>query len=242
MFADAGNSVANPLNFRITSKKRTSMNEQKPKSGRGCLLWGGIAAGVLFLIILLAAVTLVRTVKKALNEYTDATPLTLPTAQATDEEVSRVRERISKFREAMQSGKTVEPLIVTTDEANALIAKDPELKGLQGHFYLTFDEGKVQAQMSLPADQLGIKLLKGRYLNGTGEFKVSLRDGTLWVSPESMATSKGKTFPENAMQGLRAANFAANYTNNPDFNAAMAKVEDIQVKPGKLIIIPKKPQ
>src|SRR5262245_10543516 len=142
------------------------MNEEKPKSGRGCLLYGGIAAGVLFLIILLAVLMVVRTAKRYINEYTDATPLPMPTVQTTDEEVSRVRERISKFREAVQSGKTVEPLIQTSDEANAMIAKDPELKGLQGHFYVTFEEGKVQAQVSIPADRSGLPL-KGRYVNGT---------------------------------------------------------------------------
>ena len=121
------------------------MNEQKPKSGRGCLLWGGIAAGVLFLIILLAVITGVRALKRYANEYTDATPLTLPTVQVTDEEVSRVRERISKFREAMQSGKTVEPLIVTSDEANALIAKAVEHcagKGLTHFVYCKYVYGK----------------------------------------------------------------------------------------------------
>jgi hypothetical protein len=220
------------------------MNEPKPKSGRGCLLYGGIAAGVLFLIILLAVLSVVRTAKRYINEYTDVAPLPLPTVQATDQEISRMRERISKFREAVQSGKTVEPLIVTADEANALIAKDPEMKGLQGHFYLEFDEGKVKAQLSIPAEQLGggIKLLKGRYLNGTGIFNVSLRDGTLWVSPESISTSKGKTFPEDVMKGIRTENFAAAYTNNPDFNAAIAKMEDIKIQPGKVIIVPKKPE
>jgi len=187
--------------------------------------------------------SLFRTAKRYINEYTDSAPLTLPTVQVTDEEVRQMRERIGKFREAVLSGKPVEPLIVTSDEANALIAKDPEMKGLQGHFYLTFEEGKVQAQLSIPAERLlSVGFLKGRYLNGTGIFNVSLRDGTLWVSPESIMSSKGKSFPEDAMRNLRNANFASAYTNNPDFNAAMAKVEDIQVKPGKIIIVPKKPQ
>jgi hypothetical protein len=99
----------------------------------------------------------------------------------------------------------------------------------------------VNAQISVPTEQFGIRMLKGRYLNGSGVFSVSLRDGALWVSPESISTAKGKTFPEDVMRGLRTENFAAGYTNNPDFNAAIAKLEDIQVKPGKLILVPKKP-
>ena len=44
------------------------------------------------------------------------------------------------------------------------------------------------------------------------------------------------------MKSFRTVNFASGYTNSPDFNVTVAKFEEIQVKPGKLVIIPKKPQ
>ena len=189
------------------------MDQQKPKTGRGCLFWGGITAGVLFLIVLLAVLSGVRLFKKYVNEYTDAAPLALPAVQATDEQVNRIRERVKTFEEAVRSGKSVQPLIVTADEANALIAKDSELKTMQGHFHVTFEEGQVKAQLSIPIERISnLRMLRGRYLNGTGIFTVALRDGVLWVTPQSVETEKGKPLPEDLMKSMRTANFAEAYT------------------------------
>jgi hypothetical protein len=71
---------------------------------------------------------------------------------------------------------------------------------------------------------------------------VALRDGTLHVNAESLSAKGGKPVPEELMRAMRENNFAMGFTNNPDFNAAVAKLQDIQIQDGKIIIVPKEPE
>jgi hypothetical protein len=218
------------------------MNGQPPKPRRGCFFYGCITGLVLLFLIAVGGLIALHYGKKALtglvNQYTDTQPMTLPTVQMSSADLEKLKKRFEAFEEAVRAGHPTPPLVLTADEINALVASSPDKQSLKGKFYLSFDGDRVKGDVSLPLGQIGWKMFRNRYLNGSGTFNVSLRNGILFVAPQTLAV-KGKPLPETYMQGLRNANLAAALTNQPDAMAVVQNLQDIQVKDGKLIVTPK---
>ena len=60
----------------------------------------------------------------------------------------------------------------------------------------------------------------------------------LSVSPQTIMV-KGKPLPEVYMQEIRKQNLAAGLTNEPERWRCCKGLQDIQVKEGKLVVVPK---
>jgi len=208
------------------------------KTGHGCLFWGGIIAAILFLFLLLAAYGTFRYFKHLVVEYTDTKPLPAPVVQLSGAEITNLQQRIHGFDQAIKNDKPVEPLSLSADEVNALIAKEAKSNASPARLYFSFNSNQVQAQLSLPTDGTGVRMLKGRYFNGSGEFAVSLQNGRLNVNVKSLSV-KGRPLPENFMVQIRMQNFADAWTNDVNFNQAIANLEEIKIENNKLIVIPK---
>jgi hypothetical protein len=217
------------------------MTEQPKKSGHGCFFYGAIVAGVLLLMVVLTGYFGYRYAKNKINEFTDTQPMTLPVVQISEADLQRLQERINSFSKAVDEGKPVEAFSITADEVNALIATDPDLAALKGRIYVSFENDEVKAQVSLPADQVGLSPLRGRYINAAGTFGVSLHEGLLQVNVESLS-AKGKPIPENILRHIRigAQTMVLQWTEDPKIKTALGKLQEIQVKDGKLIITPKR--
>ena len=154
-------------------------------------------------------------------------------------ELKALQDRVAAFNEAAKNGKATEPLVLTGPEFNALLANTPEMSDYRDMFAITIDGDQIKAQVSLPLEKFlnsTVFDVKGRYLNGTGVFDVSLSDGRLSVIPESLEV-KGKPLPKEWMAGLKQ-NLAENYNRqHPD--SILHNYQSIQVKDGKMIITPK---
>jgi hypothetical protein len=206
------------------------------------LFYGCITSVVLLLCLAVGGLIAVHYAKKALtglvNTYTDTKPMTLPTVKISAADLDKLKKRFADFEEAVKAQRPTQPLVLTADEINSLIASDPDQKALKGKVYVSFDGDRVKGEMSVPLKDLGWKIVRDRYLNGNATFNVSLRNGTFFVSPQTIEV-KGKPVPESFMQGLRNANFAQTITNQPGAMAVLQNLQDIQVKDGKLIVVPK---
>lgn len=209
------------------------------KSGRGCLFWGGIIAAVLLLFAIVTGYGVYRYARHVLYDYTDTKPLDIPAVQLSDMEITNLQQRVENFDKAIKDNKPVDSLVLTADEINALIAHAAKTNlPSPPRLYFSFNEDRVQAQLSFPTDVFGLRMLKGRYFNGSGEFVVSLHEGRLMLNVKSLSV-KGKPLPEQFMQPLRAQNFADVWTNDVDFNQALAKLQEVKIESGKLIVVPK---
>jgi len=171
-------------------------------------------------------------------EFTDAAPVPLPTVQMSAEDLDRVQRRIETFKDGVRSGRPTPALELSSDEINALIISDTNMAALKGKFYVTLDGGHLKGQLSVPLAQLGLSIFRGRYLNGTGTFSVSLQNGNLSVRPEAILV-KGKLLPWVYMNKLRSQNLAANANDDPRASVALNRLQTIQVKDGKLVLTPK---
>jgi hypothetical protein len=218
------------------------MNDQPPKPRRGCFFYGCISGLVLLLILAIGGLLAVHYAKKKVTaliaEYTDSQPATLPTAQISAADLDQLKQRFAAFDQAVRAGQPVPPLTLTANEINALVASGKDQQWLKGKVYVSFDGDRLKGEMSIPLNDIGWKMFRNRYLNGSGTFKLALQKGVLFVAPQTIVV-KGKPVPEMYMQGLRNANFAAALTNQPDAMAVVQHLKDIEVKDGKLIVTPK---
>ncbi len=214
------------------------------KPRRGCFFYGCITGLILLVIVVVAGVAGYYALKKKLtswvDNYTDTQPMTLPTVSLSRDDLDKLNARFGTFKDSVRSNQPTAPLVLTSDDLNGMLAESPDAKQSKGKLYVTLDGSKVKGDISLPLDDLGttMTMFKGRYLNGSGTFNVSLHDGVLFVAPD-MITVKGKPLPDAFMQGLRNANLAQGVTNNPDAMVILNKLKEIEIKDSKLIVVPK---
>lgn len=215
--------------------------ENPPRRRRGCLFWGGIVAGILLLFALLAGYAGYRYIKHLVYEYTDTKPTEMPVVPMSAVEITNLQQRVERFDLAIKKDKPVEPLVLTADDINALIANAGRTNKSAmppPRLYFQFNEDRVHAKLSVPTDGFGLKMLKGRYFNGSGDFSVSLHNGRLVLRVKSLSV-KDKPLPEQFMQSIRAENFADAWTNDVEFDKALQKLQEVKIEKGKLIVIPK---
>jgi len=193
---------------------------------------------LLLVVVLVAGLAGFRYAKKMFNDFTDTKPMALPKVQLPQTEMDALQRRVETFRDAVRLDQPTASLVLTPAEINALIGSDPDLQELRGKLYVSIQDDQLNGQVSLPMEQLGLPIFRGRYLNGTGPFELSFRNGMLRITPQSFVV-RGKRVPEVYMEKIRKQNLAADLNHNPRAQAAMNKLQDIKIKDGKLLIVPK---
>jgi len=148
-------------------------------------------------------------------------------------------KRVTGFAEEVNARKATQPLVLTENEINALIANNPAWRSLQGKVYVTIEGDQIKGKVSIPMDELaqapGLSRLKGRYLNGSAAFKVSLANAVLVVTIQSLE-AKGQSPPPPVMAQLQTVNFAQNAMQDPKSQEMIGRFESIEVKDGEITI------
>ena len=132
--------------------------------------------------------------KSVVNKLTDAQPATLPTVQLPEIHMFQLHDRVDTFRDSVRDGDPTTPLALSADELNALIETDPAFSVLKNHLFVTINGSELGAQISFPAEDLGMVRLRGRFVNAAGVFDVGLTNNELNVMVESLSV-KGKPLP-----------------------------------------------
>ena len=214
------------------------MTDPAAKPRRGCFFYGCITGLVLLVIVLGAIMVVLHYAKKMVNQYTDSQPMELPTVQMAQGEIDKLKQRFEAFQKAVKEQHPTEPLVLAADDINALIANGPERQDLKGKFYVGLEGDQVKGEVSVPLREIGWSVFKGRYLNGSATFNLSFSNGVLWVAPQTIIV-KGRPLPEAFMQEIRKQNLAAALANEPAAVAVLQGLQDIWVKEGKLVAVPK---
>lgn len=198
----------------------------------------GCIVGIVLMLMLLAGVLYgLHQFKKVMNQFTDSKPVALPTVSLSASQLDSLHQRVNTFSNSVSTGKAASPLVLNSDEINALIADNPGGTNLSGKLYVSLQDDKVKAQISLPMSETGIRLLRGRYLNGDATLNVSLNQGNLGIFINEINV-KGKPLPGVYMQPIRQINWAESANTNRTASSTLNKIQGIDVKDGKLIITP----
>ncbi len=214
---------------------------QTTKPRRGCLFFLCLAGIVCLVAVLLAGLLGWHELRRMLDRYTDTKPMPLPNVEMPAAELRQLEDRVDVFREDLRAGRHTAPLALSSEEINALIAQDADFKVLRGKVYVTIEGAQLGAQISLPMQDLGLPRFRGRYLNGSGLFSMSLRNGYLDVRADKLVV-KGQPVPPTYMEAIHKQNLAASANENPRASVGLNQLQDIQLKDGKLILIPKNNQ
>lgn len=209
-----------------------------PKRQHGCLFFGCITGAICLVVLLVGFLVLMAMFKRALNQYTDTKPAPLPALKLTQPEIEEIQRKFDNFREAASSGRSTPPLALTSDDLNALLNNKPEFKEAKGKLYVSVEGDRLNAQVSVPMTDLGLTVFKGRYLNGNVICRLNLQNGFLVITPVDIIV-KGKSLPPEYMEKIRQQNFATGINNNSQASVGLNRLQDIQVKEGKVILIPK---
>lgn len=214
------------------------MTDQPPvKRRRGCFFYGCLTSSILALVVLAG---LLLGYLKILNTFTDTKPMALPAVNMSEAEIAQVRQRVDAFSQDIRSGRAPKPLELSGDELDALILTDPNLGKLKGQLYVTIDGSQVKGQLSVPTARVGLPMFRHRYINGSGTFNVSLTNGTLTVNAQTLSV-KGTPIPEKYMQQVRLQNLAQSFNDDPKTSVGLNKLQSIEVKDGKLVVVPAPP-
>jgi len=216
------------------------MGNEPPRARRGCLFYGCLTGVVLLLIALAGGLAGYRYARKMFNDFTDSQPLAMPPVRLTQPQIDQLQQRIEAFRQAVRQGESPAPLALTADQINALIATDPDLKALKGKISISIEGRQLKGRLSVPMEQLGLPMFRGRYLNANGVFTISLRNGQLHVTPIALTSAKGRTVPEIYMDKIRRHNLAQDMNSDARVRVALERVADIQVSDNQLMVVPKK--
>ena len=220
------------------------MNEypcQAEKKKSGCAK--GCAVGCVTVILLAVAAGILlylggsKLLKKVADEYTSTSPANLPTVEATPDEVSNLVARVEAFSRALKEGQRGQELTLTSRDINVLIQKNPGCSELAGKVYANLDGDRIRGEASIPLEKLG-ESFKGRWLNGSGTFRVETAAGRLLVFMDQLSV-RGKPLPEPFMMGIRGKNLAEEAAKNPKNVEALEKIDSISVRDGKLRIVSK---
>ncbi len=219
------------------------MSNEQVKKGRGCFFYGCLT---LVIILLVGAAGLYFGVRYAINKvvanYTDTVPMKLPALEAVSAtELAALQDRVKNFKDALDAGKSAEPLVLEERDINALIAGSPDFARFKDSLHVSLVGDQIKGQVSLPLDTLGFSRFAGRYLNGAATLKASLENGVLIVTIESLNV-KGNDVPEQIMSQLRKQNMAQEAYKDPKTAETMRKLETIQVQDGHLTIKAKEPR
>jgi hypothetical protein len=203
---------------------------------RGCFFYGCIIASILAVlcVIFMAVIAFFtyRFVHKLVDEYTATAPRELPKLDMSAEQRQAVKDRVEAFWKAVEAGTPTEPLVLTSDDLNALIEDNPDLKGV---IYVKVEGEEIKGQVSIPLDKLNIGMVRGRYLNGEADLKASLKDGVLIVTLDSIEVN-GKRPPDEMMKGIREQNLAKDMYKEEKNANLIRKLESLEVKDGKIIL------
>jgi hypothetical protein len=211
------------------------MADLKVKGGRGCLFCGVVTALVMFLFVLAGALIALHAAKRMLNEFTETKPMPLPAVELSPSDMAKLKDRIAAFQNAVRDSLPTPPQSLTADELNALLATEPQLESFRGHLHLTIEGDRLGGLVSLPLEQAGLPMFKGRFLNGTATFALTLQNGTLWLSVANFVV-KGKPLPAVYLDKIRAQNLAVGVNNDPRASHALGFLQSIRVSDGKLLL------
>ncbi len=214
------------------------MADPTTKHRRGWLHLGCIGALVLMLVIVVGGLLGLYYARKMFNDFTDAQPLPLPQVRVPQAEIDRVEGRLDTFRQALGAAKPAAPLILTGEELNVLIAADPDFIAFKDKFYVALSNDKINGQLSLPMEALGLSIFHGRYFNGTGTFSIALQNGRVRLIALNLL-AKGRPVVDVYLNEIRKHNLAESFNNQPRVKATLERLREIRVTDGKLMAVPK---
>lgn len=197
----------------------------------GCFL-GGCLVSILLLVLAagLGTYFLYSWYHSQLLKYTSETSLELPSMHITQQDVDDVVAKLEEFREQFDLGDAPQELILTEEEINTLIARNPELKG---RIYISIVEDNLRAEVSFPMDQWPGG--RGRFFNGSATLQIELEDGVLIARAVDVEVN-GLRIPEPIMEPVRRENIAEPLNRDSEISKTLQRCKQLIIESNRIIL------
>ena len=215
----------------------TPMTKEK-SSGCGCLGGGCAMAAIVVLILGGALFWGAWTTWSGIKSMTSAEAKPVPTFNASDVDAASALEKVRLFNATFDAGQEAE-ISLSASEINTLIARYEPWSALRGHVFVSIQEERISAQVSLPLSQ--IRLMQDRQFNGDVSMTFITEDGK--PKPSSVSVRTGDTeFPRWAMRYITSKSFVESLgiPSISEGDSIGSNLTGLEIKDEKLIVRAKK--
>ncbi len=202
--------------------------------------WVGGCLSVLILLTVFAGAAyffLDRTSTELVESYTSSTPLDFARKGVSREKAESAVERFKDFILALEQGEDTGDFSLTAEDINALLQYEDWFHRLRGMAHVTIREDLLRAEISVPLGMFNDRF-EGRYLNGTGELAIEMKDERLHVTIDRLEVS-GRNLPDEFMNEIRKNNLIEALYEEPSLENFFRFVKAVRIEDGRLVIQPR---
>ena len=200
---------------------------------------GGCLSAIILLAVIAGAAYyfLLQASDDLVDAYTSPEPRDFARVEEGRDEALSVIDRFRDFAIALERGEETGSFSLSADDINALLEFEDLLREFHGLARVDIQDDRMQADISVPLGMINERF-EGRYLNGTGELSVEMRDGRLEVNIDRLEVG-GRNIPEEFMNEIRKNNLVETLLQDPSLDRFMGLVKSVKVEDGRVVIEPK---
>ncbi len=200
---------------------------------------GGCLSAIILLAVIAGAAYyfLLQASDDLVDAYTSPEPRDFARVEEGRDEALSVIDRFRDFAIALERGEETGSFSLSADDINALLEFEDLLREFHGMARVDIQDDRMQADISVPLGMINERF-EGRYLNGTGEISVEMRDGRLEVNIDRLEVG-GRNIPEEFMNEIRKNNLIETLLQDPSLDRFMGLVKSVKVEDGRVVIEPK---
>ena len=206
--------------------------------------WVGGCLSVIVLLAVIAGATyyfILQASDELVETYTSPEPRdfsrTESRAETGPEEALSVIERFRAFITALEQGEKTGDFSLSADDINILLEQEGLFKGFHRMARVDIREDKLQAEISVPLGMFNDRF-EGRFLNGTGELAVEMKDGRLEVTIDRLQAG-GRDIPEEFMHEIRKNNLVDALYQEPSLEPFLQLIKHVKIEDGRLFLQPR---
>ncbi|MCY3712586.1 MAG: hypothetical protein OXH02_04790 [Gemmatimonadetes bacterium] len=200
---------------------------------------GGCLSAIVLLAVIAGAAYyfLLQASDELVDTYTSPEPRDFARVEEGRDEVLSVIDRFRDFAIALEQGEETERFLLSAEDINALLENEDLLREFHGMARVDIQDDRLLAEISVPLDLFNERF-EGRYLNGTGELSVEMKDDRLEVTIDRLEVG-GRDIPEEFMNEIRKNNLVDALLQDPSLERFMGLVKSVKVEDGRVVIEPK---
>ena len=200
---------------------------------------GGCLSAIILLAVIAAAAYyfILQASDELVETYTSPAPCDFARAEDSRKEAESAIDRFRDFIVALERGEETGSFSLSADDINALLEYEDLFREFHKMARVDIQGDKLQAEISVPLGMFNDRF-EGRYLNGTGELAIEMRDDRLRVTIDRLEVG-GRNLPEEFMNEIRKNNLVEALYQEPSLERFLQLVKAVQIEDGRLVIQPK---
>lgn len=200
-----------------------------------------IGCASLLLVFILGAVAIYWVfqygVAEVVSTFTSDSPAVSNNVTLDASQMAALDERVRLFSEALNSQTSTSPLVLSSDELNALVQRQVSRWDPNAVARVRVFGRQIESDVSIPLRESKI-VPGGRYLNGKASITVGVQNGRVEAYLRELKVGDSY-IPDAIRRELENENLLHNvYEEKSDISRALEKIRDVEVRDGTVTLYP----